>query len=79
MASAFTHAFAAVALTKTISAEKRDCRFWTVLVGSAVLPDAHVIGFTVGIESLSRLMVSRADPDGCPRHYGLIGAWPAQS
>ncbi|SRR6266545_4273063 len=50
MASAFTHAFAAVALTKTISAEKRDCRFWTLLVGSAVLPDADVIGFALGID-----------------------------
>ncbi|HTE90420.1 MAG TPA: metal-dependent hydrolase [Terriglobales bacterium] len=49
MASALTHAFAAVALTKIVSAEKRDWRFWTVLAGSAVLPDADVIGFAFGI------------------------------
>lgn len=49
MASAFTHAFAAVALTKTLSDERRDWRFWTLIAGSAVLPDADVIGFAFGI------------------------------
>ena len=49
MASAFTHAFAAVVLTKTMSTSKRGWRFWTLLVGSAVLPDADVIGFPFGI------------------------------
>src|SRR5437660_7041512 len=49
MASAFTHAFAAVALTKTMSTTKRGWRFWTLLAGSAVLPDADVIGFPFGI------------------------------
>jgi inner membrane protein len=49
VASALTHALAAVALTKIVSAEKRDWRFWTVLAGSAVLPDADVIGFALGI------------------------------
>ena len=49
MASAFTHASVAVALTKTISKEKRDWRFWTLLAVSAVLPDADVIGFAFGI------------------------------
>jgi len=49
MASAFTHAFAAVALTKALSRERRDWRFWTLLAGSAVLPDADVIGFAFGI------------------------------
>src|ERR1041385_1584082 len=50
MASLITHAFAAVALTKTISAQKRDWHSWTLLVGSALLPDADVIGFALGIE-----------------------------
>ena len=50
MASAFTHAFAAVALTKTMSCQKRDWRFWTLAISSAVLPDADVIGFAFGIE-----------------------------
>src|SRR5207302_9568309 len=49
MASAFTHAFAAVALTKTMSTTKRGWRFWTLLAGSAVLPDADVIGVPFGI------------------------------
>jgi len=49
MASALTHAFAAVALTKTMSTKKRGWRFWTLLAGSAVLPDADVIGFPFGI------------------------------
>jgi len=49
MASILTHAFAAVAVTKTLSAEKRDWRFWTLIAGSAVLPDADVIGFYFGI------------------------------
>ncbi|HTE91168.1 MAG TPA: metal-dependent hydrolase [Terriglobales bacterium] len=49
MASAFTHAFAAVALTKIVSAEQRAWRFWTLLAGSTVLPDADVVGFAFGI------------------------------
>jgi len=50
MASALTHAFSAVALTRIVSAEKRDRRFWVLLGGSAVLPDADVIGFAFGID-----------------------------
>src|SRR5881397_156590 len=50
MASALTHAFAAVTLTKIISAEKRDWRFWVLIGGSAVLPDADVISFAFGID-----------------------------
>ena len=50
MASALTHAFAAVALTKTLSHRKRDWRFWTLAVASSVLPDADVVGFALGIE-----------------------------
>ncbi len=50
MASALTHAFAAVALTKTLSNRKRDWRFWTLAVASSILPDADVAGFALGIE-----------------------------
>ena len=50
MASALTHAFAAVALTKTLSCRKRDRRFWTLAVISGILPDADVVGFALGIE-----------------------------
>ena len=50
MASAFTHAFAAVALEKICYRAEHDFRFWTLAIGSAVLPDADVIGFAFGIE-----------------------------
>jgi len=50
MASALTHAFAAVVLTKTVSRQKRDWRFWTLAVASSILPDADVLGFGFGIE-----------------------------
>jgi len=50
VASALTHAFAAVALTKTLSCLKRDRRFWTLAVISGILPDADVVGFALGIE-----------------------------
>ena len=49
MASALTHSFAAVALTKTLSHRKRDWRFWTLAVASSILPDADVVGFAFGI------------------------------
>src|SRR5437773_3997972 len=50
MASALSHAFAAVALTKTLSYRKRDWRFWTLAVASSILPDADIVGFAFGIE-----------------------------
>src|SRR6266536_1603215 len=50
MASALTHAFAAVALTKILSRRKRNWRFWTLAVASSILPDADVVGFAFGIE-----------------------------
>src|SRR5213596_2986721 len=50
MASALTHSFAAVALAKTLCDRKRDWRFWTLAVASAILPDADVVGFAFGIE-----------------------------
>lgn len=45
-----THAFAAVALTKTLSGQKHDWRFWTLAIASSILPDADVVGFALGIE-----------------------------
>ena len=50
MASALTHAFAAVALAKTLSNRKRDWRFWTLAVASSILPDADIVGFAFGID-----------------------------
>jgi len=58
MASAFTHAFVAIALGKIVSGERKGWRFWVLTAGSAVLPDGDVI--TLGIrvaapwESLAR-------------------------
>ncbi len=49
MASVLTHAFAAVALTKTVSRRTRDWRFWTLAIGSSILPDADVVTFAFGI------------------------------
>ena len=50
MASAVTHAFTAVALGKICYYAKHDWRFWTLAIGSAILPDVDVIGFAVGID-----------------------------
>jgi inner membrane protein len=49
MASAFSHAFAAVALGKTCTGAKLSWKFWGLAVASAVLPDADVISFGLGI------------------------------
>ena len=49
MASAFTHAFAALALGKTCYLTKMGWRFWTLATVSSVLPDLDVIGFAFGI------------------------------
>ena len=50
MASAFTHAFAAVALGNMASANPRGWRFWALAAGSAVIPDADVITFAFGVD-----------------------------
>ncbi len=50
MASAFTHAFAAIALGKTCYRAKMGWRFWALAIGSSVLPDLDVIGFAFGIQ-----------------------------
>ncbi|HZQ46047.1 MAG TPA: metal-dependent hydrolase [Verrucomicrobiae bacterium] len=49
MASAFSHAFAAVAVGKACTAKKMSWRFWALAIASAVLPDADVITFGLGI------------------------------
>ena len=49
MASAFTHAFAAVALGNMASGRQRGWRFWVLAAGSAVIPDGDVIGFAFGV------------------------------
>src|SRR5215210_8747282 len=50
MPSAFTHAFAALALGKATTGEKRPARFWVLSALCAVLPDLDVIiGFAFGL------------------------------
>ncbi|HEU4414034.1 MAG TPA: metal-dependent hydrolase [Candidatus Angelobacter sp.] len=50
MASVFTHAFVGTALGQTVTGEWRhDWRFWSLLVGSSVLPDIDALGLRVGI------------------------------
>lgn len=49
MASAFGHAFAAIALGTTLPKEFRSIKFWILAMASAILPDADVIGFSFGI------------------------------
>jgi inner membrane protein len=49
MASAFSHAIAAVALGKVYTGKKMSWRFWGLAVASTVLPDADSIGFRFGI------------------------------
>ncbi|MDQ3746433.1 MAG: metal-dependent hydrolase [Acidobacteriota bacterium] len=49
MASAFTHAFFAAALGKVYASESRPARFWLLSMLCAVLPDADVIGFALGV------------------------------
>jgi inner membrane protein len=50
MASAFTHGFVAVALGKIWLPRPKPWSFWALVIGSAVLPDADVIGFAFGID-----------------------------
>jgi inner membrane protein len=49
MASAFSHAFAAVALGKVCAARRMHLRFWVLSALCAVLPDADVLGFAFGV------------------------------
>jgi inner membrane protein len=49
MASAFTHAFVAVALGTVYATRRMPWQFWTLSVICAILPDADVIGFAWGV------------------------------
>ncbi len=49
MASAFTHAFVAVAAGKVYAREPMGWRFWAVSIALSILPDLDVIGFAFGI------------------------------
>ncbi len=49
MPSAFTHAFAALALGQMFTAAGMSWRFWLLSALCAVLPDADVIGFAFGV------------------------------
>jgi inner membrane protein len=49
MPSAFTHAFAALALGKASTGEKRPARFWVLSAFCAVVPDADVVSFAFGV------------------------------
>jgi inner membrane protein len=55
MPSAFSHAFAALALGKASTGEKRPTRFWVLSALCAVLPDVDVISFAFGVERGSML------------------------
>jgi inner membrane protein len=50
VASAFSHAFVAIALGKAYSQGPMPWRFWGLSVLCAVLPDADVIGFALGVK-----------------------------
>jgi inner membrane protein len=49
MASAFSHAFVAVALGTVYARQRMPWQFWAVSIVCAVLPDADVIGFAWGV------------------------------
>lgn len=49
MASAFGHAFAAIALGTSVPKTYRSLKFWILATICSILPDADVIGFSFGI------------------------------
>jgi len=49
MASAFGHAFTAIALGTSVPKTYRSIKFWIVATICSILPDADVIGFSFGI------------------------------
>ena len=49
MASAFSHAFVAVALGTAYTKEHMPWQFWVLSVLCALLPDADIIGFSWGV------------------------------
>lgn len=50
MPSIFSHAAAALAIGKVSSDEKRPTRFWVLTALCAMLPDADVLSFSMGVE-----------------------------
>ena len=50
MATLVTHAFVPLALGRTVTEEKMGARFWVLAIFCSVLPDADVIGFSLGVE-----------------------------
>jgi len=55
MPSIFAHAAAALAIGKASSGEKRPFRFWILTALCAMLPDADVASFALGVERGSML------------------------
>lgn len=53
MASAFSHAFVAVALGKAYATHRMPWYFWGLSIVCALLPDADVIGFALGVPPAS--------------------------
>jgi inner membrane protein len=49
MASAFTHAIAAIAIGQVSMVKKTNLKFWTLAVFCAVVPDLDAIGFWMGV------------------------------
>jgi len=49
MASAFTHAVAALAIGTAFPKPERPARFWLLGVAGATIPDLDVIGYAVGV------------------------------
>jgi inner membrane protein len=49
MASAFSHAFVAVALGSAYAQHHMPWHFWVLSITCSILPDADVIGFAVGL------------------------------
>lgn len=49
MASAFSHAFVALALGKVYTGARVGSRFWVLSALCAVVPDADIIGFAFGV------------------------------
>src|SRR2546423_14887298 len=49
MASAFSHAFVAIAIGKTYTGARMPWRCWVLSALCAVVPDVDVIGFAFGI------------------------------
>ncbi|MFL6207932.1 MAG: metal-dependent hydrolase [Pyrinomonadaceae bacterium] len=49
MASAFSHAFVAIAIGKTYTGARMPWRFWVLSAVCAVVPDVDVVSFSFGI------------------------------